>query len=460
MRILSTDWLDCLQSGDVDIALPELTVVKGNGSKFPGSGRVAWRAGSEARFSGATGGVEAFYEQPRSHPALGQLIPDEDYTHVIGTTHDGWELRTDPVPMAGCESSFSSPYLSWDLTTPGLTLTQKSGMRSSCRVVRALLGPSPQTWTRDTVTVVRDDEFPSEESCSDWLKSSLSFGALVARQRSDEWFEVKIVVQGNPPTAEAIKLVIAIVRAFSFVLGRRIFLRGYEDVTADYESRYLAARNMEMRRTELPQPLGHGKAYRDCVERLLAQATEFFLTERGERAAHYLHLCWDTADNDISTRVAIACISLEGLLREVSAVAGTDDGSHTPADVESARQWLKANECRLSARFVARVNGFLDNLDQRRPVDLLRGWQMRGVLDVTREDVRAWEEARNPAAHGALAWPRMDLEEKQTLLSRFYRVLNLVNRVVLQLVGYRGTYRDYSKLGWPEAKFPAANEAW
>jgi hypothetical protein len=40
-------------------------------------------------------------------------------------------------------------------------------------------------------------------------------------------------------------------------------------------------------------------------------------------------------------------------------------------------------------------------------------------------------------------------------MSRYYRMLNLINRIVLHLMGYRGRYVDYAREGWPEVEFPA-----
>jgi hypothetical protein len=455
MNLSSSDWLECLQSGDLELTLPQLTLVVGNGSKFSGNGRVAWRAESCARVSALTDGAEAPFA-PLGVLRLGQLIPATNYIHLIGNSQEGWEARTDPVPMTECRSDGASLQLTWDFTTPGLTLTRKPGYGPPRRIIRALLGPPPPRWPRATVTDVRNDEFSARKWCSDWLMSTLSFGRLAARRQSELWFELKIAIETEPPAADAIEIVIAAARAFSFLLGRRLSFRGYEDVTADYEARYLAARNRPVTLNELPQPLGQDNAYHEGIEGLLAQATEFFLTEDGRRVAGYLHLCWDTADNDITTRMAIASISLEGLLRMVSPDRRRDDESYTQADVGLVREWLNTSECRLSPRFIKRLEGFLDGLRHRRPVDILHGWQARGVLAVTRADLEAWENGRNPAAHGVLAWPAVDHEKRQALFSRFYRVLNLLNRVILQLMGFRGRYRDYAQPSWPEVDFPAA----
>jgi hypothetical protein len=202
--------------------------------------------------------------------------------------------------------------------------------------------------------------------------------------------------------------------------------------------------------------LGRHRAYHAHVEALLGKAIDFFLTEQGECVAHHLYLCWDTADNAWATRFTVASICVEGLVRLATQADAGDAGGHTCEDVAAARQWLVANEATLSPRFVARIRGFLGTLNHQRPVDILRRWQRQGLLGVTAEEVAAWQELRNPGAHAGLVGPAADRDELQADATRFARVINLMNRVVLQLMGYRGLYVDYAQPGWPEVEFHAA----
>ncbi len=144
------------------------------------------------------------------------------------------------------------------------------------------------------------------------------------------------------------------------------------------------------------------------------------------------------------------------MLRLASRNATPDDGSHTPADREAVKYWLANTKAEFTPRFVKRLRGWLDSLSHRRTIDVLWDWQRRHLLGVTEEDVKAWDRTRNPGAHGHLIGPAPSRDELQTRLDRFHLVLNLMNRVVLQLMGYRGWYVDYARPGWLEVEFPAA----
>ena len=148
-------------------------------------------------------------------------------------------------------------------------------------------------------------------------------------------------------------------------------------------------------------------------------------------------------------------ICLEGILGIVSQGPPSRSGE-SAQDREKFENWIKSNPDGVSDRFANRLRGFLGMLGQRRPVDALRDWQEHGILSVAKEDVDAWQNTRNPSAHGKLVGPAPDRDQLQTRMSRYHRLQNLINRIVLHLVGFRGRYVDYAQPGWVETDFPIA----
>jgi len=59
VRVMLNDWLDTLLRGELDMAVPGVTLVQGNGASFTGSGRVQWLAGSDVRVSAVTNGAQS-----------------------------------------------------------------------------------------------------------------------------------------------------------------------------------------------------------------------------------------------------------------------------------------------------------------------------------------------------------------------------------------------------------------
>ena len=285
----------------------------------------------------------------------GQLIPHDEYISASGYSPDGWQVSTFPVPRDGCRVDLGSPHVGWGFTTHGFSLTRPANNQADGhRVLRAVLGPPPKMWTRMTETEIRNDYFGRRWFNRDWLLSRSGFGVVTARQRSDHWFEVKVILEKEPPRTGGFEILAAITRAFSFMVGRQVFLRGYEDLMSDSETRHLVTPNREPTRNSLPQPLGSSDSYLGNGENYLGQAIDFFMTEPGEQVAGHLSLCWDTADNLFSTRLAMVSICVEGLLRLAAQPFGGGDPGYTPADRTAFEEWLIAHEACLTPRFISR----------------------------------------------------------------------------------------------------------
>jgi hypothetical protein len=454
------DWLDVLFGGDYEVGIPELTMSQGEVVRFRGSGHLSWHAGDEVRVRATTDGAQQLWPTLGQAPLPGRLIPLGNYVSLSGTTQIGLAVETTPVTMDGFQISGTSPHVVWNFGVHGLSITRNIQSHGPIqRTLRALLGPSPRHWVRASDTSEGNAFFDGQRSALDWLLAEAGFGSVGARQRSGQWFEVKVVIDRPPLVTDASELQTAITRAFSFAFGRLLVSRGHVDPAPASETRQLLAHHRQPTRNHIPEPLGSSMsrpAYRANIERLLGTAIDFFLTDLGSRVAPHLVLCWDTADSDYRTRLAVVSICLEGLVHLASPDPRNHDPGHTPADREALHEWLMARQGPLSQRFYERVRGFLGTLDHRRPADILRSWERRGVLGITRADVEAWQETRNAAAHGTLIhWPT-DRDELQSRVTRLNRVYNVINRVVLQLMCYRGRYIDYSGPGWPEADFPAA----
>jgi len=285
------------------------------------------------------------------------------------------------------------------------------------------------------------------------MTTSCRIGRVSARQCSDEWFEVRVLPPEGEPLHEAFAVCMAIARAFGFVLGRRCVIRGQEEISEAREIRRLDTRLPQTTVNTLLQPLGCQFEYMQNVERLLGLAIDFFLTELGERVVRYLYLCWDTADNSQLTRLAMSSICVEGLIRAAAETMGPTQPLIAQADLGAFRDWLKIPPAGFSQAFLNRLNGLTGMFSSLSGNEIFRNWMSRGVLGVTREDFQAWSEMRHPSAHGEFAVAGSQ-DELQARVSRHDRVQNLLNKILLQLMGYTGVYIDYSQPGYTPAEFP------
>ena len=321
------------------------------------------------------------------------------------------------------------------------------------RSLRILMGPIPPQWVRMTETEVRNEIFGHRSSCLDWMTTTCRIGHVSARKRSDDWFEVRVLPPEGEPMREASTVCLAVARAFGFVLGRRCVVRGHEEINETRETRRLDTRYPQTTRNTLLQPLGRQLEFMQNVERLLGLAIDFFLTELGERVVPYLHLCWDTADNSHPTQLAMSSICVEGLIRVAAETMGPTQPQVDPADLAAFQEWRRTAPPGFSQQFLNRLNGSVGMFRNLSANEIFRDWMSRGVLGVTREDFQAWSDTRHPSAHGRLAAAGSQ-DELQTRVFRHARVRNLLNKILLQLMGYTGVYIDYAQPGYPPAEFP------
>jgi hypothetical protein len=149
----------------------------------------------------------------------------------------------------------------------------------------------------------------------------------------------------------------------------------------------------------------------------------------------------------------MSSICVEGLLRVAAETMGPTQPQADPEDVAAFQNWLSGPPSKLSQPFLSRLNGLLGMFRNLSVAEIFRDWAGRGVLGVTMQDLKAWSDTRNPSAHGRLG-PAESQDELQARVSRHDRVKNLLNKIVLQLMGYTGLYIDYSRPGYVAAQFP------
>lgn len=449
------DWMDVIFRGHFEVSLPTLTISHEQTGACTGSGRLLWD-GKSIRLLGQTDNAEGLLRSMGDHTLPGQLVPHSSYCTPTGQSQHGWGFTASSVFLDGFSVHGDSPHVTWDLPLPSVSFREQRSPTGR-RTVRAILGPSPHSWTRVTETMVTNEFFGGSPSSLDWLRYSPQFGTVAARRRSAEWFEVCLHIDSTPVDDNATRLLNAVRWAFGFVMGRECGTRGHLEQRADATVRSIRTDFGPPTRRSLLPPFPRQWLAHHQVESLLACATNFFLTELGQTVANHLWLLWNTADNAIQTRQAMTSVCVEGLVRLVA-------GQQMPADHSQDRvallALLEANPRSISNTFRNRLNGWLNTLSQPpSPATVLRGWAKSGILGVTSEDAEAWQRTRNSVVHANRVRMSTDRERLQGQLDEFDRVQNLLNRIVLHLMGYEGPTCNYSQPGWPTVHFPPLRDS-
>ena len=114
-----------------------------------------------------------------------------------------------------------------------------------------------------------------------------------------------------------------------------------------------------------------------------------------------------------------------------------------------ATQFLKANTLPDKRDLRERLGALVNQLSSGgRAIDSLR--LLRDVGAVTQEEIDAWNELRNPTAHGS--WePKNDT--MQVHFDDLYKLVTLVYRLVFVHIGYHGRFDARNVKGWPVHEF-------
>jgi hypothetical protein len=121
--------------------------------------------------------------------------------------------------------------------------------------------------------------------------------------------------------------------------------------------------------------------------------------------------------------------------------------SGVTVELEAAKKVINGAE--LGEGIKNRLLGAIDRMGQVSPNDKLHQLIDSGVI--RREQFQAWKRIRNRAAHAA------DFSLDDATIRDCNMVLTAAHRIVFDVLGYQGVYKDYGTPGWPKLTFPESD---
>ncbi len=202
-----------------------------------------------------------------------------------------------------------------------------------------------------------------------------------------------------------------------------------------------------------PLPLfsGSGASFKNLIERCVAATLADPVLDEHLRL---LYLCWDASSATLqldgltltSVAEALAGVACERLLPD--AERPTIPREHRDALVHAldASGEIKGNP------LYARLRGYaLSALGRPSAMETFRVLSRGEHALLVEEEVAAWNALRNLLAHG-----KFDAERHRGVQQMFRNVMltaNLVNKLVLALVGFAGDFVDYTTTDWKTRRF-------
>lgn len=276
---------------------------------------------------------------------------------------------------------------------------------------------------------------------------SLGFDFLI-QKRTDK---ITIVQAKANDSSQHPYLEVRILEALQFVFGREIkwgVIRKnlFNSAETIIETTYI---NTEMGDIDTPLQLNtnNNQAFTDLFDKYFSFITSSYQGQGYHTISSYIRRVCRSSTSIINTRLLILTTAIEGILKQMN--LDIPNESTQAESIEYLQEYIK--EWKGSESLKNQVLNYLTQFDKPSARKQLKYLQKLGVTQ--KKHIDAWYKHRNIAAHSD------SLEEIniQTLATEHDAILVLMYHLIFYLIGYEGTYTDYSELGWPEKIYSIPN---
>ena len=442
-------WLQQVAKGNVEVELLPLRLADDAGTTFNGQGFLRWTPNRGVWIEAITdGAAHLLGPGDGTLGTLGSLIPDSHFLRLTASTRAKETVEIDRILRDGSNVYGGNPTVVWKIEQDSIcspvTVRAIEPPDNDPPSTELLLSPVDLHWPRPSQTRYDNPHFGRAGWKQDWLEFSHSGGTVAAHSIGDQMARLRIEHSDGVEQINTNALGLA----FSFLCSRVVNLVAHTTRGSGSVTNMLHLRRTLPRRHTFAPPVGDNPLLRGAVEAILSKAADFFLTARGGAVGNLMFACLDSADATFTTHSLVVCVVLESLVKLIA-----EDRPQPPVltneQIEGILKHLE--DLNLDPRTVKRFRGFMDRLDAITPKNILHDWSKAGIFGIVQEDVYAWDGLRNPIAHGRLLWVPDEQNNKQHHLRRLWRVKNLINKLLLNLMGYTGPYFDYA--AWTPKKF-------
>lgn len=322
----------------------------------------------------------------------------------------------------------------------------------TCRF-QGLVQPWPHYSLSTKTAKIKDENALFGEILSYYDHLSFDYGDLKIGIRSNDTHNVgEIVAAGDSKAAEGLpKISEALLKAVSLRWGYEL-----EWLTASYD---MGKREMykifpdsferqENHKWQKP-PIVMGPFDDGTNERFLRLAIDYFLDKDDVDLFKYMRTFWRTGPTDcIELRESVLGPAIEGISKQVVTKRASADEK---AEIGRAEDSFK--KCKKELLETISNNAELvasEHYEQFRKTIEIQDYRVAKRLislaanilgfSVSEQELKAWGEMRNDAAHGRNIYSAIDRKRAVN----FERCVTLLNKFCMALIGYSGFYENYA----------------
>jgi hypothetical protein len=437
--MLDQDELDAIFEGRwvIDCPVMRLSAAHGEGGILEGAGYIEQAEGYQLRFKLISAQQARYPFRPEPTQA-GQLYAPEEYWKLTAKDIRGRDWTADRIlPAVLHDEGMVATGALRDLTST----TPESNAEDRHTIKLWFLGDFEVTCNQiERVTTEVEGEEP--RLSGQWNQGKFALGQRELLFKKDkEWLFLEIIDSARsfqPFYTDRIE------ESLEFVMGRPteacVLLRNELLCTLQIRSVPPAPHDDKAKPPYPPPPKDRNRYF----WHLFGLYLKYVETHSGpSRPA--LSRAWkyftDSRGAALEIRALALGVGIEALLQVTRPVK---ERASDP-QLDAARNFVKA-AAELCENVRKRLLGCLASMAQLSPSDRLHNLMERGVI--SKDQLKAWKDIRNRATHAE----EFSLDDET--LRDCNRVLTAAYRIVFDMLGYEGAYRDYGTFRWPMMNYP------
>lgn len=463
-----------MKNGEWEIYCPEMSLVKNDGAKsWQGTGIIRWSADRELSFSlytpcehAMSAAFTGFFDDA-VHPnkKTGKFLMDEADLYTLSATDlrcrrweakhlSGFGYSSDCYPILTVNGTIRNAESHADISGARKTLSMTGEeLKNLCFVCYEFEEHDFPVTGESHVEIKVAGKLKSSGHHSDLAKFS-SGGFDFELMQSD--CGLRIYAFSEKPEGSPENLLSYIRESLQFVLGRSVEwdVIAYNCNVDEYMRLSSWRRKSGNARTPPPLKHSHLPSENEQIWRLLG--VYFSYVQKLDPKDGYSEMAsrlWNimqASGGSWTTEKLTLAIEIEGLVK-----GSFKEGIDPPLPMQNAAEkvsgLIKAHRnkelCDTDKDAVNKILGVLGNIKSKcSALNILRNLASQGV--VRKEDVEAWQQVRNLAAHGHTSSDLTDSDYQ--LCSRMYV---LFYHLVFALIGYSGPYSDYGQPHSPNMEY-------
>ncbi|MBI3125797.1 MAG: hypothetical protein HYZ10_15480 [Ignavibacteriales bacterium] len=432
--------IDDLAIGKFSLEFPKIVLSNKSGKKYLGAGNIFQDSDGDLQlkmYSYDEEGYKLFGGMGKSN--LGRIIPNSYYYEFVGKDTFDQEWKADRISFG------------YDLSSDFKSIIIKSNIHTIKQKVKGIV---KFTRTQYVIRFKKDIRFPT---ASYFDKNAVSYENIKNDYRiniianfihndleflfyeTEKWYIAEVF--SNKGRLKE-NIIYYLCEALQFVLSANIYCVVIEKFEGYYNSIQIRNIRKPISSHRIPPPLSLNTAKVSDVWKMFIKYYDFV---SNNKIANYhpisikLHNLIQASSISLESQSLAITTFIESIIANEFAPYVKSIKKYASEITQLEQHLIDEN---YSTEFKNRINGFLPSLNNPNINNVLK--ELANKKLINNNHIESWKKLRHPIAHGK----NIEFKHFQKYLTLCYKCQSLLNLLIFLLIGYKGTYSDFSRYGF------------